>query len=737
MHSVRVLAVFLISGILFISSVAAQSVAPLFLHRSAGWHIRDNGTAPEATWKETSGVPPTPWRAGVGDFGYGDDGNPANPDPGRYGTKINKTLISGSTYHPTTYFKRTFTTPVGTFTTLVLHYFRDDGIVVYLNGISIHRENMPDITPTHGTLAKSNIAREFEIQEQVALINLTALKPIGQINVLAVEIHQSSLAGGAVGDPGYDMAFDMAAELSSALPHYGFAKPGISTKFNGGSSVTSGFHRFHRPELVAPWNPAAVELQWKVTELSRPSTVLARTINSMLGPGLLPLDSDGTPNWAFTVNYGKAIFETELIDISNYNNVGVSLRFQGETALRSVNNITTRIPYAATDFVTFQIITSKDGYYSSPTTLPWADFRPSGGSNIIYPTTESDVTNSGNLVPEFYLKKVFVAPNDASDILTSVWTAPSYTGDTNWKSSTQGKGLGYDIDQTGSTSYAHLIDPGLEVRAEMQNRTASAYMRIKFPRVLNKSQYSSARLRIKVDDGFAAFLNGSLVAQFNQATTTPFTRNSTAPGASVEADSIVWKDYSLPLALGLLSESSDNVLAIQVFNAGNASSDLVCWPVLQLGKQTPSTFDEIDDMLTDGSLLSDMDTWKTLVTPPGLIPNDAKSFKLRITISVDDAGTSFSSRSIHAIYIDDIAISGEAFAGDTYEAYANKTLAAFSAQDRHPNADVDADGRDNLLEYATGTDPLIPNPAISSPQIANMISLGDQFSYLNINKSTG
>lgn len=85
---------------------------------------------------------------------------------------------------------------------LTLQMQLDDGAVVYLNGVEIHRENMPDGVISHGTDADSDVS-QASLGAGIAL-PATSLK-VGS-NVLAVSVHQSSATS-------VDMVF--AAGLSS------------------------------------------------------------------------------------------------------------------------------------------------------------------------------------------------------------------------------------------------------------------------------------------------------------------------------------------------------------------------------------------------------------------------------------------------------------------------------------------------------------------------------------------
>ncbi|NJM41008.1 MAG: hypothetical protein HC853_09660 [Anaerolineae bacterium] len=99
---------------------------------------------------------------------------------------------------------------------LVLRLLRDDGAVVYLNGVEIFRSNMPENTINYTTRAssgQSGLAQTVRYPAEVPAVLL-----IAGVNVLAVEVHQASAASS-------DLRFDLElvgerpiALLPDALP---------------------------------------------------------------------------------------------------------------------------------------------------------------------------------------------------------------------------------------------------------------------------------------------------------------------------------------------------------------------------------------------------------------------------------------------------------------------------------------------------------------------------------------
>jgi hypothetical protein len=155
------------------------------------WCYLDDGSNQGTAWR-LPGYDDSLWATGPAQFGYG-EGDEATvvsygPDP--------------ENRYITTYFRHTFSVPApGAFTTLSLDLLRDDGAIVYLNGVEVRRENMPDGVVTHLTRA----TQELKYAARENLFTTTALDPAVLVpgdNVVAVELHQVSAT---TNDAGFDL----------------------------------------------------------------------------------------------------------------------------------------------------------------------------------------------------------------------------------------------------------------------------------------------------------------------------------------------------------------------------------------------------------------------------------------------------------------------------------------------------------------------------------------------------
>jgi len=150
-------------------------------------------------------------------------------------------------------------------------------------------------------------------------------------------------------------------------------------------------------------------------------------------------------------------------------------------------------------------------------------------------------------------------------------------------------GVGYD---NPGAPYGSLIGPGGDIKARLAGVQSTACLRVAFD-VADPSDIASLRLRMKWDDGFAAYVNGVEVAADMAPAGRPWNANST--GNRNEALNDDWTDYAIdPAAVPLYA--GKNILAIHGFNRTPSSSDFLILPVLDgvrktsTGGQAPTWF---------------------------------------------------------------------------------------------------------------------------------------------------
>ena len=143
--------------------------------------------------------------------------------------------------------------------------------------------------------------------------------------------------------------------------------------------------------------------------------------------------------------------------------------------------------------------------------------------------------------------------------------APAFD-ESSWISGTQG--VGYE------RSNGFQGDINLDVETQMYSNNTSVYIRIPVNVTVNPSDIVSLTLRMKYDDGFASFINGSTPANGSSYAPTPLTWNSsTFGGNNPEASATVFEDFDVSDMIPNLVNGNNNILAIQGLNITSTSSD--------------------------------------------------------------------------------------------------------------------------------------------------------------------
>jgi hypothetical protein len=174
-------------------------VTSTLIAKGATWKFLDNGTDQGSAWKETS-FNDSAWAFGPAVLGGGDT---------HIATTVNLGPASPNRYI-TTYFRRTFTVTGAAFVNqLNLNILRDDGVVVYINGTEVARQNMPVGAITSLTNAASIIGTTDE-----TTYFLSPASPLPTLvdgdNTIAVEVHQRD---GTSSDLGFDLEL-----IANSLP---------------------------------------------------------------------------------------------------------------------------------------------------------------------------------------------------------------------------------------------------------------------------------------------------------------------------------------------------------------------------------------------------------------------------------------------------------------------------------------------------------------------------------------
>ena len=169
---------------------AARAADTILVPTGATWKYLDNGADQGTAWRATAFNDST-WPSGPAQLGYG-DGDEATTLG--FGPDANNKFI-------TTYFRRSFNvTNASLFNGVTLRLLRDDGAVVYLNGVEVWRTNMP--AGSVGFLTPASVAIGGVDESTFVQTTISPSLLLTGTNVLAVELHQS---GGTSTDISFDL----------------------------------------------------------------------------------------------------------------------------------------------------------------------------------------------------------------------------------------------------------------------------------------------------------------------------------------------------------------------------------------------------------------------------------------------------------------------------------------------------------------------------------------------------
>ncbi|WP_417611863.1 alkaline phosphatase PhoX [Owenweeksia hongkongensis] len=167
---------------------------------NASWKYDDSGNDLTGTnWTALSYVD-TAWDFGNAPLGYNNGNENTTLD---FGADANN---KRNTY----YLRHTFNvTDASAYDSLVFDVMRDDGVVVYVNGVEAFRQNMPSGNVAYSTAALATVGGA---DESTYYRNVTANLLQNGLNVIAVELHQATASSS-------DLSFDMKVDFE--LPPLG------------------------------------------------------------------------------------------------------------------------------------------------------------------------------------------------------------------------------------------------------------------------------------------------------------------------------------------------------------------------------------------------------------------------------------------------------------------------------------------------------------------------------------
>ena len=188
----------------FLTSITPSSGQTVIVATNATWRYLDLGTDQGTAWRAV-GFSDGAWSSGVPQLGYGDGDETTVVG---FGPDANNKYI-------TTYFRHTFNLDNAfDLTNVLVRLLRDDGAVVYINGIEVLRDNLPA-----GEILFSTVATAA-IEDATVFANPSSSLLVNGQNTIAVEIHQS---GGTSTDISF--GFELIANYQPQAPSVAIMSP--------------------------------------------------------------------------------------------------------------------------------------------------------------------------------------------------------------------------------------------------------------------------------------------------------------------------------------------------------------------------------------------------------------------------------------------------------------------------------------------------------------------------------
>lgn len=177
-------------GYHFTGWLGFSSSNSVLFSRGKNWKYNDSGSNLGTSWTGKN-FSDANWAEGNGPLGYGRD-------------HVQTTISYGSNgnqKYPTAYFRKKFTiAQTSDYTGFLVRLMRDDGAIVYLNGVEQFRVNLPGGTVSYSTYATTAVWGADEVTYFDYALNKSDM--VDGENVIAVEIHQESAASS-------DLLFDL------------------------------------------------------------------------------------------------------------------------------------------------------------------------------------------------------------------------------------------------------------------------------------------------------------------------------------------------------------------------------------------------------------------------------------------------------------------------------------------------------------------------------------------------
>ncbi len=220
------------TGAAYNSAPVMIAVARTLVASNTVWKYLDNGSDQGTAWTAID-FDDSAWASGPSPLGYGDVNGVPPTTTNSFGPDPNNK-------YTTTYYRQAFVLNEAGYTNLIFHVQRDDGAVIYVNGVEAARLNMPAGTITYSTFAAAvagdDGATTFTVNVNPYTLGQGNNVLVNGTNVVAVEVHQSDLTSSDIW-----MQLDLLGVpviIRNQPPLVSFTSPANNASFLAPSAIT-------------------------------------------------------------------------------------------------------------------------------------------------------------------------------------------------------------------------------------------------------------------------------------------------------------------------------------------------------------------------------------------------------------------------------------------------------------------------------------------------------------------
>jgi secreted PhoX family phosphatase len=514
--------------------------------KNSVWRYHDLGQDLGTDWKNLS-YDDKAWKYGPGVLGYGD---PVTTTLG-YGNATSK--------YPTYYFRHKFNvTDASLYEALIFKIRRDDGAVVYLNGVEIFRSNVP--AGNIGYLSQAAAPVGGTDETTYFTLEVPSSQLLNGHNVLAVSVHQDQVTSS-------DLSFDLEVQgkLKTVTPT---PEPNPTPALGTFPVAKNSIWRFHDlgQDLGNGWVAANYDdASWKS---GSGALGYGDPVTTTLGYG---------PNSSakYTTYYFRHKFNVS--DASLYEGLIFKIRRDDGAViyLNGVELVRTNMPAGPINYLSKAATAVANADETTYFTFEVLASQLLTGTNVLAVSVHQDQVTSSDLSFDLEVQGKLKSTNNNNIANTEVLALGS-----NWKYAADGTDLGAAWSGTAFNDgnwaagnavlgYGNADEATILPFADAADKPITAYFRKTFT-VADTAGFKALELKLIRDDGAVVYLNGTEVLRSNLAASA---LNYQTPALTYVEGS----DENTPVIAYInrkLLKPGANTLAVEVHKFNQTETDL-------------------------------------------------------------------------------------------------------------------------------------------------------------------